>query len=92
MIFKQVRGRKFSAGQKTIERLYLGTISLIVVPGKFGVLKTSKFAPEALSLGQIFVFRTSSFLWTTISRQFFDRNNRLSNYGLTINFLRFLLA
>ena len=43
MIFKQVRGRKFSAGQKTIERLYLATIGLIVVPGKFGVLKTSKF-------------------------------------------------
>ena len=50
------------------------TISLIVVPWKFDVLKTSIFALEALILGQIFVLRASNFHRATISRWLLDRN------------------
>ena len=52
-----------------IECLCLGTISLIVAPGKFDVsLKTSLFALEASLVGQIFDLTTANFPGATISR------------------------
>ena len=61
-------GENLVVNNKDIECLCLGTISLIVAPWKFDVLKTSIFALEASLLGQIFVLRTSNFRVATISR------------------------
>ena len=54
MIFEHAK--KFGGEQqKTMQCFCQGTISLIVAPWKFDVLKTSIFALEASLLGQLFV-------------------------------------
>ena len=44
-----------AVSKKTVERLCLGTVGLIVAPWKFDILKTSVFALEASLLEQIFM-------------------------------------
>ena len=70
---------------KTIECLILGTIGLIVAPWKFDVLKTSKFALEALLLGQIFVLRTSNCRANTLLFNYLALNTPTGHYSPPIH-------
>ena len=73
MIFEHAK--KFGGEQqKTMQCFCQGTISLIVAPWKFCILKTSLFTPEYWLLGQLFVLRTKNFSRETSADNSLSRN------------------